>query len=216
MAIKKFLEGQQIMSDMINLLSRLDSISEGKVTPVKFPKTGLNQQQKSVGQMPALFKPKSISVLDNTKDPEHPAKKYFVGGESYAAEDILSTVKRKLGDFLQDVEQELKADPALQNHVDHQVNKLTSDHLLPVVKTIKTHLGDEIKIHGNDDDGFRISVKDKLHSARFKNINQAEIACEMYCAHCRERDTPPPAVKQQPAKQQPTQQMADPDYLEER
>ena len=69
------------MSDIRDILNRL-TVIEGQVTPQALPKHGLNKQQQSVKQMPALFKSKKISVLDNPDYPQHPAKGHFVGGES--------------------------------------------------------------------------------------------------------------------------------------
>lgn len=59
---------------------------EDSITPA-FPKGHrLNKQQRSVKQMPAKFRPKSIRALGAPRDPQHPAKGYFVGGESLAEE----------------------------------------------------------------------------------------------------------------------------------
>ena len=57
-------------NDIYNIVERL-AILEGRITPTNV-KQGLNKQQKSVPQLPALFKPKHISVLGAKKDPEHP------------------------------------------------------------------------------------------------------------------------------------------------
>jgi len=94
-------------SDIRDILSRLAALEEGKTTPVSVKK-GQNPQQKSVPQLPALFKPKHISVLGANKDPEHPMKGYAVGAnESKLAEamaeieeDMLSKVKKDLNQYL--------------------------------------------------------------------------------------------------------------------
>jgi hypothetical protein len=82
---------------------------EGKLTPVSV-KHGLNPQQSKVPQLPALLKPRKISVLGSNTDPEHPLKNYAVGAnESRNAleeamqeveEDMLSRVKRDLTTYL--------------------------------------------------------------------------------------------------------------------
>ena len=173
-------------NDIYDIIERLKLV-EGKITPVGV-KQGLNAQQKSVPQLPALFKPRDIStVLGAKKDPEHPARKYFVGGESIeeseeVQEDLLSKVKKGLNDYLKSIEDEVKGDsdlPAKQ--------KLTKsgDVIGPAVKTITTDDGHEFKIHGNQDDGFRITVRDKPMAARFDTIDHAVMACEMYCNHRR-------------------------------
>jgi len=181
------------MSDLKDILAKLDKIAEGEITPVDV-KSGLNKQQRRVPELPALFKPKSINVLTNRTDPEHPTKGYFVGAESVeqdedqetisevvTSEDVISTVKKKLGDYLADLSNEIKSDSDLKDKIPQDV-----DHIGPSVRTINTDDGHEIKIHGNDDDGFRITIKNKPHSAKFESLKHAEMACEMYCAHRRE------------------------------
>ena len=59
----------------------------------------------------------------------------------------------------------------------------------PAVKTIVTDDGKEIKIHGNEDDGFRITIKNKPHSAQFESLDHAVMACEMYLNRRRMRPT---------------------------
>jgi hypothetical protein len=225
-------------NDIYSILKRFDSIVEGQ-----------DAAQKSVHQLPALFKPKNISpVLGSKKDPANPLKGYFVGGESKepdeevdeaeqvtfeparattqvikqgnkvlgtvnnpqlaanikaaiskgemtltgpltkipetsTTEDVVSTVKKKLGDYLQDVASAIKADPDLVDKIPKD-----ADHIGPAVKTITTDDGHEIKIHGNEDDGFRITVKNQPHSARFKNLDEASMAVEMFCNRRRQQD----------------------------
>jgi hypothetical protein len=54
------------------------------------------------------------------------------------------------------------------------------------VKTMKTADGHEIKITGNEDDGFRISIKNKNSNSKFANLDEAVMAVEMYCARRRQ------------------------------
>lgn len=72
-------------TDIRHLIDTLSHISESSVTPTDV-KHGLNPQQRSVHQLPAQFKPKSIRALGASKDPAHPASSYFVGGESVEEE----------------------------------------------------------------------------------------------------------------------------------
>jgi len=227
------------MSDDIrSILDRFNRVQEGQ-----------DAAQRSVPQLPALFKPKDISpVLGSKKDPDHPTKDYFVGGESKESseevdeadqvtfeparattqvikqgnkvlgtvanpqlasiiknaigkgemtltgpltkipeanttEDVLSTVKKKLGDYIQDVATAIKKDPSLIDKIPQSADKIG-----PAVKTITTDDGHKIKIHGNEDDGFRITVKNKPHSARFKNLDEASMAVEMFCNRRRQQD----------------------------
>lgn len=166
-------------TDIKNILQKFNQLQEGQ-----------DAAQKSVPQLPALFKPKNISpVLGSKKDPANPFKGYFVGGESASpeantTEDVLSTVKKKLGDYIQDVATAIKKDPDLIAQVPTDL-----DHIGPAVKTLTTDDGHEIKIHGNEDDGFRITIKNKPHSAKFENLDHAVMACEMYCNRRRKVDT---------------------------
>lgn len=96
--------------------------------------------------------------------------------EAHATEDVLSTMKKKLGDYLQDVATAIKKDPDLLDKVDKAI-----DQVGPAVKTLQTDDGHEIKIHGNEDDGFRISIKNRPSKTAFKSLDEATMAVEMYC-----------------------------------
>jgi hypothetical protein len=180
-------------NDIRDILNRFKQVEEG-----------LDANQTSVKQLPALFKPKDISpVLGSKTDPKNPMKGYFVGGESIdddveedtssfgheldldakqleldpvhpVAEDVISAVKKKLGDYLKTIEDEIRTDPDLKDKVNTNI-----DHVGPVVKTLTTDDGHEIKIHGNEDDGFRITIKNKPSKSKFENLDHAVIACEM-------------------------------------
>jgi hypothetical protein len=100
--------------------------------------------------------------------------------ESATTEDVISTVKKKLGDYLSDLTKEIKSDPDLKDKLEKD-----KDQIGPAVKTIRTDDGHEIKIHGNEDDGFRITIKDKQAKTKFSNLDEAVMACEMYCARRR-------------------------------
>ena len=75
-------------NDIYSIVERL-AILEGRITPTSV-KHGLNPQQKEVPQLPALFKPKHISVLKSKTDPKHPMSGYMVG----ASEGAEPTVNR--------------------------------------------------------------------------------------------------------------------------
>jgi len=109
----------------------------------------------------------------------------FVRGavaEGMTSEDVLSTMKKKLGDYLQDVATAIRKDPDLKKRLPSDV-----DRLGPAVRTLRTDDGHEIKIHGNEDDGFRISIRDRSMPSKFGSMAEAEMATEMYCAQRRER-----------------------------
>lgn len=89
-------------------------------------------------------------------------------------EDILSKLKTRLGDYLGDVAKAVK-DTDLRD-------KSTSDiDRVDAVKTVMTDDGHEIRIHGNEDDGFRITIKNRDSKAKFADLKEAEMAVEMYC-----------------------------------
>jgi len=104
--------------------------------------------------------------------------------EAVTKEDIITKLKAKLGDYLSDIGQEIRKDPDL-------INKLAAtpagNQMGPPVKTVTTDDGHEISIHGNEDDGFRISIKNRQTPSRFSNLDEAVMACEMYCARRRQQ-----------------------------
>jgi outer membrane lipoprotein SlyB len=102
--------------------------------------------------------------------------------ESVTKEDIISKLKARLGDYLSDISKEIKKDPDL---IDKLAAKAPGDQMGPPVKTVTTDDGHEIQIHGNEDDGFRISIKNKQTPSQFANLDEAVMACEMYCARRR-------------------------------
>lgn len=101
-------------------------------------------------------------------------------GEGVTSEDVISTVKKKLGDYLKNIEDEIRQDPDLKAKSPVDIDKIG-----PAVKTIHTDDGQEIRIHGNEDDGFRITIKNKQAKTRFRDLDEATMAVEMYCARRR-------------------------------
>ena len=115
------------MSDPIyDIIKRL-SLVEGKITPVNV-KHGLNKQQQGVPQLPALFKPRTISPT-LTKKPyqAHPLDGYMVGENSLAEamqeveEDMVSRVKGQFRDYLEKLEKENKLDSHLVRKAKHDL-----------------------------------------------------------------------------------------------
>ena len=107
-------------ADIRSILDRLATVEEGKLTPVNV-KHGLNKQQKSADQLPALFKPRDISPT-LTKKPyqKHPMDGKLVGDSieptkspleeamQEVEEDMLSKVKRTFVDYLERLEDDNK------------------------------------------------------------------------------------------------------------
>lgn len=96
--------------------------------------------------------------------------------ESHTTEDVISTMKKKLGDYLQDVATAIKTDPDLKDKIPQELDQIKA------VKTITTDDGHEIKIHGNEDDGFRVTIKNKEAKSKFSDLDEAVMAVEMYCS----------------------------------
>ena len=102
-------------NDIYSIVERLRILEEG-LTPTSV-KHGLNAQQKSVDQLGATFKPKTVAVLTAKKDPKNPMAGKMVGGceESVANEDILAKVQKSLADYLSNVADEIKSDTDLKD-----------------------------------------------------------------------------------------------------
>jgi hypothetical protein len=112
-------------NDIKSILDRL-TLVEAKITPAMPRVPGLSPQQKSVGQLPALFKPKSASpVLGSKRDPQNPLRGKLVGdsveprSSSLAEtmqeieEDMLGKVKKEFVDYLERLEDRNKIDKDL-------------------------------------------------------------------------------------------------------
>jgi len=94
--------------DIAKILDRLRVI-ESDLTPVSV-RHGLNRQQKSVPQLPALFKPENISPVLGSDTQKKPLGKNMFGDSMKSSalarhmseidEDMLSRVKQDLGQYL--------------------------------------------------------------------------------------------------------------------
>lgn len=103
------------MSDPIyGIIERL-ALIEGKTTPVTV-KHGLNPQQKSANQLPALFKPRDISpTLKKKPYQAHPMDGFMVGETALTDVDDLRAKLKALQDIQMDPNTE--KDPELQQAV---------------------------------------------------------------------------------------------------
>jgi hypothetical protein len=221
-------------NDIRDILSRLTAL-EGKITPVGV-KHGLNKQQDSVPQLPALFKPRHISVLGAKKDPKHPMSGYAVGADESAEpkatalaeamaeieEDMLSKVKRDLTTYLDRLEQKVKADPELldkavddvedknpakagkqsshdsKDDIDENDYELTDPSTVhdvedkidvaaaqpqAPIKTMECGTGIMFEIHGDESNGFEVRHQGRSIPSRFRSMDDAEMACNLFKAH---------------------------------
>jgi hypothetical protein len=98
-------------NDIYSIVERLRILEEG-LTPVNV-KHGLNAQQKSVDQLSATFKPKTVAVLTAKQDPKNPLAGKLVGDsvendKEPVEEDVLEKVKSSLTDYLKSIEDKYK------------------------------------------------------------------------------------------------------------
>ena len=223
------------MDEIYTIMQRL-ALIEGSLTPVDVKK-GLNTQQKSVPQMPALYKmPDQGPVLGGDPDKKAPGSGYMVGSdesveqeeemleEEVTSEDQLAKVKKSFAEYLDSIADE-KKDTDLKDKVkgdsdikekntkdssiiakqitgvaenpteeDPVVQMPTAPTQEPVytesapVKTIALEDGRACEIHGDERRGFEIRHNGRAMKSRFKNLDQAQMALEMYVARNRQQD----------------------------
>jgi hypothetical protein len=223
------------MDEIYTIMQRL-ALIEGSLTPVDVKK-GLNTQQKSVPQMPALFSmPDQGPVLGGDPDKKAPGSGYMVGSdesveqeeemleEEVTSEDQLAKVKKSFAEYLDSIADE-KKDTDLKDKVkgdsdikekntkdssiiakqitgvaenpteeDPVVQMPTAPTQEPVytesapVKTIALEDGRACEIHGDERRGFEIRHNGRAMKSRFKNLDQAQMALEMYVARHRQQD----------------------------
>jgi len=219
---------------MHDIVKRL-AILEGRITPAE-PAGSQNPQQKSVHQLPALFKPgKGGPILGGNPDKPAVTKGYFVGAESeekdeepieeaLANEDqLLDKVKKSFIDYLDSVEDTVakKKDRDIGSKAaDRDIGSKAQDRdivakvqedpteteppadtpVAPIqeptyaaatmapVKTITLEDGRICEIHGDEHNGFEIRHGNRRLPSRFKNLDHATMAMEMYMARCKKTD----------------------------
>ena len=203
-------------NDIYSIVERL-AVLEGRITPTTV-RHGLNAQQKSVPQMPALFRPRTQKILGGNPDAKNPMSGYAVGGceESEMAEDVVSKVKKSLTDYLKSLEDEIKSDTDLKDKKtgDTDLKDKQPDHrdlkpkdVTPAARVLEMATGQVCEIHGNDDEGYEVRHRGRSLPTKFKDMKHAEMAVEMYNARLHGR-----APEQQPAQSMD----CDPDYIEEK
>ena len=223
------------MDEIYTIMQRL-ALIESTITPDNVTK-GLNSQQRSVPQMPALFKmPDQGAVLGGDPNKKAPGAGYMVGSsesveadeealeEAVTSEDKLDRVKKSFADYLDSIADE-KKDTDLKDpvRVDRDLGKRPAkdssiiakqitavaedpteeDPIIqmpttPVqeptyaesapVKTVALEDGRACEIHGDERAGFEIRHGGRSLKSRFKNLDQAQMALEMYQARQRRQD----------------------------
>jgi hypothetical protein len=186
MDAEKFLERPASMSnDIRDILQRLTAV-ESRLTPVGV-KSGLNRQQKSVPQLPALFKPHGIKALGSKTDPQHPMAGYMVGDsveprktaleEAMAEieEDMLSKVKKDLTTYLDRLEKKVRVDRDLKDKAQDAVQKGQAEEEIEEIADT-----DPAAMSGPSDPGdtevahnIELGVADKLNAPQKPQAPQA-------------------------------------------
>jgi len=214
-------------NDIYSIVERL-AILEGRITPSNV-KHGLNTQQRSVPQMPALFKPKTQKILGGNPNAKNPMSGYAVGGceeevesdkemaedasmtwdgvspdtKEFTSEDVLEKVKKSFTDFVKEIEKIQDSDLKDKKNDDNDLRakdktdrdlspKQVAEHdtNLPEaapVKTITNECG-LWEVHGDEHTGFEIRHGNRRLPTRFKNLDEAEMALEMFNIRRRRRD----------------------------
>jgi hypothetical protein len=180
-------------NDIYSIVERL-AILEGRITPSTV-KHGLNSQQRSVPQMPALFRPKTQKILGGDPDAKDPVSGYMFGdsveNDKEMAEDVVSRVKKSLTEYLKNLEDEIKSDTDLKPKTqgDTDLKDKRPDHrdlrprdVTPAARVFEMANGSACEIHGNDDEGYEIRHGDRTLPTKFKDMKHAEMALEMYNA----------------------------------
>ena len=214
-------------NDIYSIVERL-AILEGRITPSNV-KHGLNTQQRSVPQMPALFKPKTQKILGGNPNAKNPMSGYAVGGceeevesdkemaedasmtwdgvspdtKEFTSEDVLEKVKKSFTDFVKEIEKIQDSDLKDKKNDDNDLRakdktdrdlspKQVAEHdtNLPEaapVKTITNECG-LWEVHGDEHTGFEIRHGNRQLPTRFRNLEEAELALEMFNLRRRRHD----------------------------
>ena len=164
-------------NDIYSIVERLRILEEG-LTPVNV-KHGLNAQQKSVDQLSATFKPKTVAVLTAKKDPKNPMAGKLVGDsvendKKSVEEDVLEKVKSSLTDYLKSIEDKYKdADLKDKKKEDGDLKDKVKKDLDLIAKELdedhqKLEVGDRVMITGpNQYEGEFAEVTEFAPSGKF-------------------------------------------------
>lgn len=202
------------------------------VEKLRLLEEGLDKNQRSVNQLSATFKPKTVAVLTAKTDPKNPMAGKLVGGceeseeldETAVAEDVLDKVKKSFADYLSNIADEIKTDTDLKDKKkdDSDIKeKDTKDRTLVAKQNEDSELGSALsgeipaeqpegepgvsikesspvktvtnecglwEVHGNEQGGFEIHREGRCLPTRFKNLDEAEMALEMFAHRQRRRD----------------------------
>jgi hypothetical protein len=208
-------------NDIYSIVERLRMLEEG-----------LDKNQRSVNQLGATFKPKTVAVLTAKTDPKNPLAGKLVGGceeseeldETAVAEDVLDKVKKSFADYLSNIADEIKQDTDLKDKKRDDTDikaKDTKDRTLVAKQTEDSELGSALsgeipaeqpegepgvsmkentavktvtnesglwEVHGDEPSGFEIRRSGRCLPTKFKTLDEAEMALEMFNVRQRRRD----------------------------
>jgi hypothetical protein len=208
-------------NDIYSIVERLRILEEG-----------LDKNQRSVNQLGATFKPKTVAVLTAKTDPKNPLVGKLVGGceeseeldETAVAEDVLDRVKKSFADYLSNIADEIKTDTDLKDKKQDDTDikaKDTKDRALVAKQTEDSEMGSALsgeipaeqpagepgvsmkesaavktvtnecglwEVHGDESGGFEIRRAGRCLPTRFKTLDEAEMALEMFAHRQRRRD----------------------------
>ena len=220
-------------NDIYTIVERLRMLEEG-----------LNANQRSVNQLGATFRPKTVAVLTAKTDPKNPMAGKMVGGceeseeleKAVANEDVLEKVKNSFVDYLKsiedkyrdshlkdkkhedtDIKEKTKQDSDLVAKENREIDPPEFDSEVEEDSELGSALSGEIpaaqpagepgvsvkesaplktitnemgiwEMHGDDHSGFEIRHGNRRLPTRFKNLDEAELALEMFNARRRKHD----------------------------
>ena len=192
-------------NDIYSIVERLRILEEG-----------LDKNQRSVNQLSATFKPKTVAVLTAKQDPKNPMAGKLVGSdesveheeamlEAEMAEDVLAKVEKSFKDFIKQAEEQIKdsdikekkkedTDLKSKERQDRdlivKVAPVAEDPNMALPAPVKT-LTNECglwEMHGNERDGFEIRRSGRCLPTKFKTLEQAQMAVEMFATRLKKQD----------------------------
>ena len=220
-------------NDIYTIVERLRMLEEG-----------LNANQRSVNQLGATFRPKTVAVLTAKTDPKNPMAGKMVGGceeseeleEAVANEDVLEKVKNSFVDYLKsiedkyrdshlkdkkhedtDIKEKTKQDSDLVAKENREIDPPEFDSEVEEDSELGSALSGEIpaaqpagepgvsmkeaapvktvaneqglwEMHGDEHSGFEIRHGNRKLPTRFRNLEEAELALEMFNSRRKKRD----------------------------
>ena len=220
-------------NDIYTIVERLRMLEEG-----------LNANQRSVNQLGATFRPKTVAVLTAKTDPKNPMAGKLVGGceeseeleEAVANEDVLEKVKNSFVDYLKsiedkyrdshlkdkkhedtDIKEKTKQDSDLVAKENREIDPPEFDSEVEEDSELGSALSGEIpaaqpagepgvsmkeaapvktvaneqglwEMHGDEKSGFEIHHGNRKLPTRFKNLDEAELALEMFNSRRKKRN----------------------------